>query len=427
MATTSGDLRSAGGKMVRPRRTFLPKTPYDRPRLLNSTHQNPNWISRNIFSPTRTIVSGATRVLSSVFSLANSSSSSSSSDSDSTSEDDDNSNEDQDISSEAVHTIEDRQPKSIVGKNEAKHLIEQLLVRETFSREECDKLINIIKSRVVDSSTIGGMGLGRLNETPNRTGGSDVEIHDLSSTAVMEARKWLEEKKSGSNSKSELHHGSALNYSVKGEAGSPVDMAKTYMRTRPQWASPSTNNIEFRSPSPIGMPLWKEETPYSIGSNSLSLSKRKRDSPATGSWNIQEEIRKVRSKATEEMLRTLSSPKVDWSSFAFEHKRGSDSLVANNLGPAEEDNSQSSKKSVDASVDLAARPVSRVTQDALHNDALPSSATLACEQYQGMDIQSIEGKRDETLNVGQRLQSTVAVKTASNRLVSLSLNKPPHP
>lgn len=83
---------------------------------------------------------------------------------------------------------------------------------------------------------------------------------------------------------------------------------------------------------------------------------RKRDSPASGSWNIQEEIRKVRSKATEEMLRTLSSPKIDWSSFAFEHKRGSDSLVANNLGPAEEGNSQSSKKSVDASVDLAARP-----------------------------------------------------------------------
>ncbi|XWS17924.1 hypothetical protein CRYUN_Cryun33cG0109900 [Craigia yunnanensis] len=427
MATTSGagqrrDLRS-GGKMVRPRRTMLRETPYDRPRLLNSTRENPNWISRHVFSPTHTIVSGATRALSSVFGFASSSSSSSSSssDCDSTSDNTDDNNDDQDVSSQGAHTIEDREPQSFAGKNEMKHLIAQLLMRETFSREECDKLTNIIRSRVVDSPTIKAMGLGRLNETPNRTGGSDVEIHDLCSTAVMEARKWLEEKKSGSDSKSELHHGTCalnsvtLKHGFEGEAGSPVDMAKSYMRNRPPWASPSTNIIEFRSPSPIGMPLFKEEIPFSVGGNSLSLSKRKRDSPATGSWNIQEEIRKVRSKATEEMLRTLSSPKIDWSLFALEHKRGSDSLVANDLGPAEEDNPQSSKKSVDAHVDLAARPVSQITQDALHNDALPSPATLGCEKNQEMEaIQSIEGKRDETLDVGQKLQSTVDIKTASN-------------
>ncbi|XWS70588.1 hypothetical protein CRYUN_Cryun03dG0059800 [Craigia yunnanensis] len=285
------------------------------------------------------------------------------------------------------------------------------------TKEECDKLTNIIKSRVVDSPMIRGMRLGRLNEMPNKTGGSDVEIQDLCSEAVMEARKFLEEKKSGSNSKSELHHGiSAMNFvmlthGVEGEAGSPVDMAKSYMWTRPQWASPSKNNIEFRSPSPIGMPLFKKETPCSIGGNSLSSSKWKRDSPATGSWNIQEEIREVRSKATEEML-TLSSSKIDWSSFALEHKSGPDSLVAR---PAEEDNPQSSKKSVDASVDLAAKPVSQITQDVLHNGALPNPATLGCEQNQVMEaIQSIQGKRDETLDVEQRLQSTVDTKTASN-------------
>ena len=82
----------------------------------------------------------------------------------------------------------------------------------------------------------------------------------------------------------------------------------------------------------------------------------KRDSPATGSWNIQEEIRKVRSKATEEMLKTLSSSKIDWSSFALEHKSGPDSFFANSLEPAEKDNPQISKKPVDASVDLAAKP-----------------------------------------------------------------------
>ncbi|XVF35750.1 hypothetical protein REPUB_Repub18cG0173100 [Reevesia pubescens] len=417
MATISGASQQreprSGGKMVLPRRAILPKTPYHRPRFLNSPRQNPNWISTHIFSPTRSIVSGATRVLSSVFGFESSSSSSSS-----TSDNTDDNNDDQDVSSQEVHTIEHREPQSFAGKNETKHLIEQLLMQESFSREECDKLTNIIKSRVVDSPMIIDMGLGRLNGTPNRT---DVEIHDLCSTAVMEARKWLQEKKSGSNSKSELHHGTfalnsvTLTHGGEGQAGSPVDMAKSYMQTRPPWASPSTENIEFRSSSPIGRPLFKEETPYSIGSNFLSSSKRKRDSAASGSWNIQEEIRKVRSKATEEMLRTLSSPKIDCSSLALKHKSGPDSLVAKNLGPAEEDNPQSSKKSVDASADLAARPVSQITQDALHNDALPISSTLGCEQNEGMEAnQSIEGKGDETLDVGQRLQSTVDMKTVSN-------------
>ncbi|EOY29206.1 Uncharacterized protein TCM_036812 isoform 3 [Theobroma cacao] len=273
----------------------------------------------------------------------------------------------------------------------------------------------------MDSPMLTGMGDARLNETPNRTGGSDVEIHDLCSAAVMEARKWLEEKKLGSSSKSELdNETSARNpvtftHGAEEETGSPVDVAKSYMRTRPPWASPSTKNIGFRSSSPIGMPLFKEDTPYSIGGNSFSSSKLKRGSPATGSWNIQEEIRKVRSKATEEMLRTRSSSKIDWSSFSFEHKSGPDSLVAKTLGPAEEDNPQSSKKSGDASVDLGARPaVTQIIQDALHNDALPSPATIGCEENQGMEaIQSIEGKKDETLDVEQGLQSTVDIKIAS--------------
>ncbi|PPR98337.1 hypothetical protein GOBAR_AA22323 [Gossypium barbadense] len=431
MASISGaaerrDSRS-GGKIVRPRRTLLRKTPYDRPRLLNSTQQNPNWISRHIFSPTRAIVSDDTA----------------------------GTNNGQDVSTEGFNNIGHSEPQPFAGKIETKRLIEQLLMQESFSREECNKLTNIIKSRVVDFPMIKGMGLERLNETPNRTGGTDVGIDDLCDTAVIEAKKWLEEKKSGSNSKSEFPHGtSAPNFvtlahvvivrpdesdgasepekfsgfevisevgegvsdmSVEGEAGSPVDMAKTYMRTRPPWASPSTNNIEFRSPSPLGVPLFKEETPYSFGGKYLSSSKRKRDSPATGSWNIQEEIRKVRSKATQEMLRTLSSPKVDWSSLALEHKSVPDTLAAKNLGTAEEINLQSSKKTVDASEDSATRPVSLTAEVALNSDALPVPATLGCEENQDMEaVQSSEGKRGKTLDEGQRLQSAIDFKTASN-------------
>ncbi|KAK8535494.1 hypothetical protein V6N13_081620 [Hibiscus sabdariffa] len=431
MASISGAAQRrqprSGGKIVRPRRTMSRTTPYDRPRLLNSTDQNPNWISRHIFSPTRAIVSGATRVLSSVFGFE-SSSSSSSSDPDSTSDDIGDTNNSQDVSSQGLHSIEHHEPQSFAGKIETKRLIEQLLVQESFSREECDKLTNIIKSRVVDSPVIRGMGLARLNETPNRAGGSDFDNHDLCGTAVIEAKKWLEEKKSGSNSKSELHHGASaqkfvtMAHSIDGEAGSPVDMAKTYMQTRPPWTSPATNDIEFRSPPPFGVPLFKEETPYSIGGKYLSSSK-KRDSPATGSWNIQDEIRKVRSKATEEMLRTLSSPKVDWSLFALEQKSAPDSLAAKNLGPGEENNPDSSKKSVEASEDLATRPAAQTPEDALNSDALPIPATLACEDNQGVEaVQSTEGKGGEILDEGQRLQSTVDIKTASNSDVAADVD-----
>ncbi|KAK8654636.1 hypothetical protein V6N13_107243 [Hibiscus sabdariffa] len=394
----------SGGKMVHPRRTMLRTTPYDRPRLLNTTHQNPNWISRHIFSLTRAIVSGATRVLSSVFGFeSSSSSSSSSSDCGSTSDDTGGPNDGQDVSSQGLNNIERDEPQSFAGKIEAKCLIEQLLMQESFSREECDKLTDIIKSRVVDSPMIRGMGIERLNETPNRAGGSDVDNHGLCGTAVIEAKRWLEEKKSGSKSKSELHHGTSaskfvtLAHSIEGEAGSPVDMAKIYMRTRPPWASHAMNDIEFRSPPLFGVPLFKEETPYSIGSKHLSSSKRKKDSPTSGSWNIQEEIRKVRSKATEEMLRTLSSPKIDWSSFA------------------EENNLESSKKSVEAYEDLATRPGPQIPKNALNSDGLPMPASPGCEDNQVMEaVESIEGKRGEILDEGQRLQSSVDIKTASN-------------
>lgn len=57
------------------------------------------------------------------------------------------------------------------------------------------------------------------------------------------------------------------------EGGSPVDVAKVYMRARPSWVSPSIKHGELRSPSSIGMQLFNEETPYSTGGNSVSTSK----------------------------------------------------------------------------------------------------------------------------------------------------------
>lgn len=71
----------SGGKIVRARRVQTRKTPYERPGPSNlGPGENPSWISKFIFSPTRTIASGAGKLLSSVF-VSDSSSSSSESDS----------------------------------------------------------------------------------------------------------------------------------------------------------------------------------------------------------------------------------------------------------------------------------------------------------------------------------------------------------
>ncbi|KAL9439812.1 hypothetical protein AB3S75_018643 [Citrus x aurantiifolia] len=424
----------SGGKMVRARRTGGPKTPYDRPQSSPNSSpnpQNPNWLSRLIYSPTRMLATGAGKLLSSVF-TNDDSSSSSSSDSDSEEDiDDENENDATDTMKKKgildiiEHVRSAQQPT--VGKSETKRLIEQLLVQVTFSREECNRLTGIIKSRVVDSPVIGDTEDWRLSEPRNRTIGSDVDIPDYRCTAVMEAKRWLEEKKSGSSPNSELELGTcALNSAMsphvyKDELGSPVDMAKSYMQTRPPWASPSANHIECGSPSPTGIQLFKEETPYSTGYTSFTSSKMKKDSPASGSWNILEEIRKVRSKATEEMLRTPPSSKIDWSSFALENKSISNSLMANEALTSLRDKVHSSAKPVAASVNVATGlstsygfPVPQVAQDMLPKGAVPPNpATAASEQNQALEgIQSMMGTTGR-LSSGQIVKSLDDIKTAS--------------
>lgn len=79
----------------------------------------------------------------------------------------------------------------------------------------------------------------------------------------------------------------------------------------------------------------------------------KRDSSASASWNILEEIRKVRTKATEEMLRTPPSSKIDWSSYGLENKNVSKSFLADEAEASMRSKVHSSIKSVDASRNLA--------------------------------------------------------------------------
>ncbi|KAJ4707691.1 protein KAKU4 isoform X1 [Melia azedarach] len=430
----AGELRS-GGKMIRARRTARATTPYERPELPpNSSPQNPNWLSRLIYSPTRMIASGAGKILSSVFTNESSSSSSSSSDS---GDEFDDENDDNGISSDGTDTMRKNgtseiiqharsEPQPVVVNGETKHLIEQLLMHVTFSREECERLTSIIKSRVVDGPIIGDTKDQRLGEQPNRTIGCDVDMPDLCSAAVMEAKKWLEEKKSGSSPKTELDYGpctlncAMLPHVIEGEVGSPVDMAKSYMRTRPPWASPTVTPTEYRSPSLTGIQLFKEETPYSTGYTSLTSSKMKRDSSASASWNILEEIRKVRTKATEEMLRTPPSSKIDWSSYGLENKNVSKSFLADEAEASMRSKVHSSIKSVDASRNLAKGvstsygPVSQVIKDGLQNEAVPPNpATFVSEQNQDLEnIQVIE-ETSGRFSSGQREKSLENIKTMS--------------
>jgi len=55
------------------------------------------------------------------------------------------------------------------------------------------------------------------------------------------------------------------------DEGSPVDVARSYMRMRPPWASPSIDQPKSRTPS--GIQLFKEETPHLLGNISTPSSK----------------------------------------------------------------------------------------------------------------------------------------------------------
>ncbi|GFZ08244.1 hypothetical protein Acr_20g0000520 [Actinidia rufa] len=167
-----------------------------------------------------------------------------------------------------------------------------------------------------------------------------------------------------------------------------------------RWMGSLTKN----TPSPIGRELLKEETPYSVAGNSFSLSK-KIYSLGSGSWNIQEEIRRVRSNATEDMLKTTPSMKIDLSSFSLEPKSIHKSLLADKTDfgrgeKAHDLNYLMARKSIDASAELAAGvspchgiPALEMTVDGSQNEDLSSQPVISSAQNQDLvAIQIVEGE-----------------------------------
>ncbi|CAJ2643386.1 unnamed protein product [Trifolium pratense] len=423
MASISGSQsRGGGGKMVRLRRTAAARnrTPYSRPVLPQPQPQSPNWLSRFVISPTRFIASGAGKILSTVLDLESSPSSSSSATSSSSSYADSVAEEVGDLDdvsynpfegevalnqggmSEPINlSVKELQP--LVAYSKSKNTIEQLLMQETFSREEGDRLIKIIRSRVVDSPANDDR-VTRPRDISNTTLATGSP--ELCSAAVMESKKWMLEKKSGLDSNSDLGYGSpslnliALPQAPKDE-GSPVDVAKSYMRSRPPWSSPSVDHT--KPPTLSGIQLFKEETPHPFGGNSTSSLKFKRDSSATGSWSIQDEIRRVRSRATEEMLRTVPSSKIDWSAFAVEHKNNVNSSAIENIGASSREKVHNFTNLVAPSVNLASGLGFEATPDLQSKldrnqleSVLPDAANIISEQNQGfVAVQKTKGTQDD--------------------------------
>ncbi|KAL1532340.1 protein KAKU4-like isoform X1 [Salvia divinorum] len=304
----------AGGKVVRNRRRQrIAATPYDRPPP-SLLPKSPSWFSGVVVPSARAIASGAGKIISAIFSESSSSSS----------EDEDHASED-DIVNDNFPKIPCNHESTLIEKtgtsseltqhrqeplmnmwmSETKKMIEQLIIRQTFSSEECDRLIKVLNSRVIDSSIEAGDKSSTVGSPGNKL---NHENADLLDKAVQQAKKWFQEKKAGQGSVTELPQGSSnLNSTiiehVETGGGSPEDLAKSYMKTRSRCMSPE-RNIELKPPSTVSMKLFQEGTLYPAGHYSVSSSENRR-SFASGSWNIQEELQRVRSRAEED---TVCSP-----------------------------------------------------------------------------------------------------------------------
>ncbi|XP_063942197.1 protein KAKU4 isoform X4 [Daucus carota subsp. sativus] len=443
-AQTAAAGARSGGKIVKSRRLAAARTPYDRPPPPPPQNSTSNWLTGGVLPKTsRIIAKGAMKL----FTFMTDTNSISDEDE---SEDDDVGSCDDDAPFEDgafTETINEEEPQ-ISGKS-PKWVIEKLILQETFSREESDKLIEIIKSRVVDFSTIvEGQGAG-LMVTPVRRYGDDIASYtpERCSKAVMEAKSWLEEKKAGSSSKSDMGHelsafGSVpLQHIANIDKGSPVDMAKSYMQARPPWASPLRHSGS-RTTSPMAIDLFKDEKLSSADGSSVP-SAQKRGSLSAGSWTIQEEIRKVRSKATEEMLRSVPSTRLDLSTFTSEHKNiqssgvpddGSDKMHLSESLPETEP--------VGASVNLVAGcstthdpkgSALEMKQNSLHTEYLPANPDASISEpnedlnvkegtttysHQSISLEHMVKQHDDHLCAANDINSKSASISTNNNITN---------
>ncbi|CAI9094800.1 OLC1v1030597C2 [Oldenlandia corymbosa var. corymbosa] len=434
MATVSGsDLPAggrSGGKIIKKRWRRSATTPYDRPPPpppgQEVPHGSPNWLTGVIFPATRMIASGAVKMISSVFD----SSSSSSSDSEGEGEgegdlenvaDEDNNGPPDDVgqlNKECMISSDGRnkEPQLTLFNSVTKSAIARLLMQERFSRQEGDALVQIIESRVLDP--VGGE-VADSTRVDVPVANAKYDAADLCTEAVKEARKWLEEKKVGSSPQSDLAHKSRTLNTVfqqfEIDTGSPVDYAKSYMKSRTPWTSPLVQSTELQTPFPLTRELFREGTSASFDVGVLPSSK-KRNSRASGSWNIEEELRRLRSKASEDMLSSPPSTNVDRSSLQTILKFGKQSAVdlpvcgkvEGNMVDLVTDNQVTDAPRTTATELSSSHGTSGVDLriDSTENDTLRTPSLLSSEEFQNVAVEmagehaGIKSKTPAHLNNG---------------------------
>ncbi|XP_068648851.1 uncharacterized protein [Aristolochia californica] len=380
----------AGGKIRRARRLPPATSPYLRPAVALGPNSSPDSPNRGwLFTASRSVAFAAGKFLSFIRSENSSSSSlssSTSSSSDGNGENDEYEDVDglccvrskkaDDLNMNGILPVammspeEESQSQFIAqDRSRTKLAIEYLLLQETYTREECIKLTKIIQSRVVDDPTNGviikdgkdavlkglydpsvgnttppsetHLSLSQTRKSPHvfpysanrwsifspKSSVLHASSSDAYKTAIMEAKKWLQEKKSEMNSKSDLDNGPCtLNTDIpshgnEGDMGSPVDLAKSYMQSRPPWASPSLLNITLKSPSPIRLKFSDDEAQHAMSNHSPFLETAKRTSGFDSS-DIHEEIQRVQLKLAE----STSEPS------PFKQNESSSRLLANVSG-----------------------------------------------------------------------------------------------
>ncbi|KAF0890681.1 hypothetical protein E2562_004189 [Oryza meyeriana var. granulata] len=194
-------------------------------------------------------------------------------------------------------------------------------------------MVNLIQSRVQDSAPPEACKYGTPKEIPSRNAGIGNDfmgawrslsrhrngtesvpfssigsgsfspgspLHaspELLSAAVMEAKKWLEEKRQGLCSKPEDHgpctlNTDMLNSGLESDMGSPVDLAKSYMQSLPPWQSPFLGSKKFKTPPSAGLHIYDDEgkSKYSLFSSKVTT----KEDYLSNFWENLEESRRSR-------------------------------------------------------------------------------------------------------------------------------------
>ncbi|XP_017241020.1 protein KAKU4 isoform X5 [Daucus carota subsp. sativus] len=310
--TGAGD--KSGGNIAKRRRHNTLKTPYDRPPPQSPENFGIKQLSSDFFADTsRMIAKGAIKFLTFMTDTDHISSSSE------TEDDDDVVSCDDDVYApfEVSKWIENDSTSTEMVRMSPKWVIGKLLLQETFSKKESDKLIEIINSRVVDCFPMGEGQDAGLIEMPRGKCGTD----DRCGTAVMQDKHWLNKK------------------------------------ACPPCASPSLRPSGLRTPSPMATDHYKDEALSTLSCTSFP-STQERGTHSARSWNIQDEVRKVRFKAAEDILHAFPSKKIGLS-INSEQKTFQNSIVpggGSTVDKMQLSKSLPDKEDVDASVKLLSGP-----------------------------------------------------------------------